>query len=138
MCYVRQVLLHCCETLELTLADEAMLHRVECCMICIYYICIYHILSYTEYVQDIKSVSHGTWNKYPWMYVLMLVQFIFWSHIKEHKVEQVWAPPTVTVHVLSTSALAQRYFNFNLLPSSVASLTFSLRLIMNCDQAQYH
>ena len=53
--------------------------------------------------------------------------------------EQVWAPPKVTLYyVLSTSTLAQRYFNFNLLPSSVASLTFSLRLIMNCDQAEYY
>ena len=61
VCYVRQVLLHCFETLELTVADEATLHRVEHCMIYIYiyYICIYHILSYAEYVQDIKSVSHG-------------------------------------------------------------------------------
>ena len=63
MCYVRQFLLHCCETLELTVADEATLHRVEHCMIYIYiyiyYICIYHILSYAEYVQDIKLVSHG-------------------------------------------------------------------------------
>ena len=56
---VRQVLLHCFETLELAAADEAMLRRVERCMIYIYYICIYHLLSYTEYVQDIKSVSHG-------------------------------------------------------------------------------
>ena len=58
MCYVRQDLLHCCETLELIVADEAALHRVERCMIYIYYICIYHILSYTEYIQDIKLVSH--------------------------------------------------------------------------------
>ena len=58
MCYVRQGLLHSCETLKLTVADEAALHRVECCMIYIYYICIYHILSYTEYIQDIESVSH--------------------------------------------------------------------------------
>ena len=53
-------------------------------------------------------------------------------------IEQVWAPLKVTLHVVSTPTLAQRYFNFNLLPSSVASLTFSLRLIMNCDQAQYY
>ena len=58
MCYVRQDLLHCGETLELIVADEVALHRVERCMIYIYYICIYHILSYTEYIQDIKSVSH--------------------------------------------------------------------------------
>ena len=58
MCYVRQDLLHCCETLELIVGDEAALYRVERCMIYIYYICIYHILSYTEYIQDIKSVSH--------------------------------------------------------------------------------
>ena len=57
MCYVRQGLLHCCETLELTVADEAVLHRVERCAIYIYYISIYHI-SYTEYIQDMKSVSH--------------------------------------------------------------------------------
>ena len=31
---------------------------VERCMIYIYYICIYHILPYTEYIQDIESVSH--------------------------------------------------------------------------------
>ena len=59
VCYVRPVLLHCCETLEITVADEALLHRVECHMIYIYCICIYHILSYSEYVQDLKSVSHG-------------------------------------------------------------------------------
>ena len=58
MCYVRQDLLHCCETLELIVADEGALHRVERCMMYIYYICIYHILSYTEYIQDIKLVSH--------------------------------------------------------------------------------
>ena len=50
MCYVRQGLLHC-ETLELTVADEAMLHRVERSMIYIYY-----ILSYTEFIQEIESV----------------------------------------------------------------------------------
>ena len=58
MCYVRQDFLHCCETLELIVADEVALHRVERCMIYIYDICIYHILSYTEYIQNIKSVSH--------------------------------------------------------------------------------
>ena len=58
MCYVRQGFLHCCETLGLTVADEAALHRVDRCMIYIYHICIYHILSYTEYIRDIKSVSH--------------------------------------------------------------------------------
>ena len=58
LCYVRQGLLHRSETLELTVADEAKLHRVERCMIYIYYICIYHILPYTEYIQDIGSVSH--------------------------------------------------------------------------------
>ena len=58
MCYVRQGLLHCCEILELTVVDGAMLHRVERCMIYIYYICIYHILSYREYIQDIKPDSH--------------------------------------------------------------------------------
>ena len=51
--------------------------------------------------------------------------------------EQVWAPPKVTLNILSTSSLAQSYFNFNLLLSPIASHTFSLRLIMNCDQAQY-
>ena len=56
VCYVRPVLLYCCATLELTVANEVTLHRVEHC---IYYICIYHILSYTEYVNDIKSVSCG-------------------------------------------------------------------------------
>ena len=55
---IRQGLLHCCETLELTVAHEATLHRVEHCMVYIYHICIYHIFSYTEYIQDIKSVSH--------------------------------------------------------------------------------
>ena len=70
MCYVRQVLLHGCETLELTVVDEATLHRVEHCMI----YCICHILSYTEYAQDIKSVSHGILNQYLWIYVLMLGQ----------------------------------------------------------------
>ena len=49
MCYVRPGLLHCCETWELTVADEATLHRVERCMIYIYYICIYHIIIYTIY-----------------------------------------------------------------------------------------
>ena len=39
--YVRQVLVHCCATLELTFANEATLHRVERRMIYIYYICIY-------------------------------------------------------------------------------------------------
>ena len=61
MCYVRQDLLDCCETLELIVADEAALHRVERCMTYIYYIFniyIYHILLYTEYIQDIKLVSH--------------------------------------------------------------------------------
>ena len=38
VCYFRPVLLHCCETLELTVANEATLHRVERCMIQIYYI----------------------------------------------------------------------------------------------------
>ena len=57
VCYFRQVLLHCCETLELTVADEAKLHS-EHCMIYIYYICMYHILPYTEYIQDIESVLH--------------------------------------------------------------------------------
>ena len=32
-CYVRPVLLYCCETWELTVADEARLHGLECCMI---------------------------------------------------------------------------------------------------------
>ena len=58
MWYVRQDLLHSFKTLELTVADEATLHRVERCMIYIYYICRYHILSYTEYIQNIKLVSH--------------------------------------------------------------------------------
>ena len=31
-CCVRPVLLYCCETWELTFADEARLHRVECHM----------------------------------------------------------------------------------------------------------
>ena len=53
MRYVRQGLLHCCETLELTVADESMLHWVERCMIYIYY-----ILSYTEHIQDIELVLH--------------------------------------------------------------------------------
>ena len=59
VCYVRAVLLYCCATLELTVANEATLHRVEHYMIHLYYICIYHIISYTEYVHDIKSVSCG-------------------------------------------------------------------------------
>ena len=50
VCYIRQGLLHC-ETLELTVADEAMLHRVERSMIYMYY-----ILSYTEFIQEIESV----------------------------------------------------------------------------------
>ena len=54
-CYVRQGLLHCCETLERTVADEAALYRVKRCTIYVYYICTYHI-SYTEYIQDIKLV----------------------------------------------------------------------------------
>ena len=52
---MRQGLLHCCETLERTVADEALLYRVKRCTIYVYYICTYHI-SYTEYIQDIKSV----------------------------------------------------------------------------------
>ena len=32
------------------------------------------ILSTSEYVQEIKLVSHGTWNQYPWIYVLILVK----------------------------------------------------------------
>ena len=59
VCYVRPVLLYCYATLELTVANEVTLHRVEHCIIHLYYICIYHILSYTEYVNDIKSVSCG-------------------------------------------------------------------------------
>ena len=59
VCYVRPVLSHCCATLKLTVANEATFHRLEHRIIYIYYICIYHILSYTEYVPDIKSVSHG-------------------------------------------------------------------------------
>ena len=47
-------------------------------------------------------------------------------------------PPKVTLYVFSTSTLAQHYFNFNPLTSSVASLTFPLRLIMNCDHGEYH
>ena len=74
MCYVRQGLLHCFETLELTVVDEAALYGMELCMIYIYYICIYHILSYTEYIRDIKSVSDEILNQYPWIYVLIIVQ----------------------------------------------------------------
>ena len=57
VCYVTPVLLHCCATLELTVANEAILLRVEHRMTYIYCICIYHILTYSEYGQDIKSVS---------------------------------------------------------------------------------
>ena len=57
VCYVTPVLLHCCATLELTVANERILLRVEHRMIYIYCICIYHILTYSEYGQDIKSVS---------------------------------------------------------------------------------
>ena len=32
-CCVRPILLYCCETWELTVADEARLHMVRCCMI---------------------------------------------------------------------------------------------------------
>ena len=32
-CFVRPVLLYCCETWELTVVDEMRLHGVECCMI---------------------------------------------------------------------------------------------------------
>ena len=39
----------------------------------IYTFTIYHILSYVEYVQDIKSVSHGIWNQYPWIDLLSLL-----------------------------------------------------------------
>ena len=46
--------------------------------------------------------------------------------------EQVW----LNLYVLSISTIAPHYFNFNLWTSSVALLTFSLRLIMNCDQAE--
>ena len=59
LCYVRPVLLHCCETSKFSDAYEATFHRVERCMIYIYYICTYHILLHTEYVQDINSISHG-------------------------------------------------------------------------------
>ena len=48
VCYVRQVLLHCCETLELTVADEATLHRVEHCMIYIY-MCVF---------SDFENIAH--------------------------------------------------------------------------------
>ena len=63
MLFVLCDLLHYCKTLELIVADEAVLHRVERCMIYIYYICIYHILSYAEYIQDIKSVSREISNQ---------------------------------------------------------------------------
>ena len=42
VCYIRPVFLHCCETLELAVANEEMLHRVECHMIYTYYISIHH------------------------------------------------------------------------------------------------
>ena len=38
-------------------------------------------------------------------------------------------PPKLTLYLLSTSTLAQRYLKFGILRSSVASLTFSLKLI---------
>ena len=45
--YVRHVLLHLCETLELTVENEATLHSVECCMIYICYMYISYIIIYT-------------------------------------------------------------------------------------------
>ena len=75
------------------------------------YVCIYHILSYTEYLQERSS----TVNVYTS------------SGIKEHKlVYEYWQlsrfepPLEVTLYFLSTSTLAQCNLNFNILPSSVA------------------
>ena len=152
MCYVRPGLLHCCETLELTVADEATLHRIERCIIYIYYTCIYHILSYTEYIQDINqshmrfetnTLGFMFWHLLNWASKLDTrtiynVNVYTRSHIKEHKVVPEWGqlsrsePHLIYFHSCTT------LFNFNLLPSSVASLTFSLRVIMNCDQAEYY
>ena len=51
--------------------------------------------------------------------------------------ELVWASPNVTLYVLSTSTLVQLSLTFNFLGSSVASLSFFFRLIINCQAVQY-
>ena len=105
----------------------------------IFAICIYHILSYTQYVQDI-FLNNTLLNQYPWIYVLMLSQLTqersstvnvyTRSYIKEHKVvPECWQlsksePHLRKIYALSTSTLAKRYLDLNLLPSSVASITF--------------
>ena len=62
LCYVRQGLLHCSETLELTVAGETKLHRVERCMIYIYYIYISYINIYRIYSRHRVSI---TWDLKP-------------------------------------------------------------------------
>ena len=79
-----------------------------------------------------------SWASRPDTRTIYTVNVYTKSHIKEPKLclnvgtEQVW----LNLYVLSISTIALHYFNFNLWTSSVALLTFSLRLIMNCDQAE--
>ena len=64
------------------------------------------------------------------------------SYIKEHKVvPKCWqlsrsGPHLKKIYALSTSTLSQRYLDLNHLPSSIALITFFLRVIKNCAQAQ--
>ena len=153
--YVRQVLLHSCETLELTIANGATLHSVQCCMIYICYMYISYIIIYT-------ICSRHILEQYPFKPIPLdlcsdafttelasltqerssTVNVYTRSYIKEHKVvPECWqlsrsGPHLKKIYTLSTSTLSQRYLDLNHLPSSIALITFFLRVIKNCAQAQ--
>ena len=158
ICYIRPVLLHCCETLELTVADEAALYRWSV----IWYIFTIYVYITSNHIQNMSNTSSQSHMGFE----SNTLAFVFWCLFKWasnpdtrtikhsqrlHKnsrqitqsfawilaTKQIWAPPKVTFYILSTSTLAQRNLKFNFLPFSVPSLTFSLRLIKNCDAAQY-
>ena len=102
VCYVIPVLLHCCATLELTVENEVILHRVERRMIYIYYI-IFNISYINIYRISSRHNVSLTWDLKPIPLFLCshvcstelarlkqersnTVNVYTRSHIKEHKV----------------------------------------------------
>ena len=57
VCYFRQGLLHCCETLELTVADEAKLHSGALYDIYLLYMYISYITIYRIYSRHRVSIT---------------------------------------------------------------------------------